>query len=365
MSVPVQAVVWDGTDVAVVDDVELRAPRPDEVVVEIEAAGLCRSDLAPMADSFPGALPVVLGHEAVGRVVDAGEPAGLLIGQRVVLSPITSCGRCRHCRSGSPTTCVDPPAPRPAPFSRRGSELHQFVRLGAFARRTIVDRTQIIPIPETVPSMSAALLGCAAITGVGAAQRRARVAAGDTVVVVGLGGIGLNVIQGARLAGATSIIACDTNPSKQRIARFVGATEFVLTPTSDDLAARLDELAAAGVDAAFDCVGRTEIIEVLVPRLGPGGRLVLVGLASPQALGEFAPRGLFADKAILGCRMGGVDPSEFIPHLVDLYLGGDLLLDELVTKVVLVAAVGELIDDLRAGRLDRGVLVFDGTGASA
>lgn len=354
-----RAVVWDGTALSVTDELSVRDPQDGEVLVEVAAAGLCHSDLNPLDGAYSQPVPAVLGHEASGRVIAVGTGVHRqLVGARVVLSPIVSCGTCRRCRAGSPTTCTTEGGTPEARFSLGGEPVHQFVQLGAFAERTVVRAGQVVAIPDGIPDEAAALLGCAVVTGVGAVTSRARVTPGETVLVVGAGGIGLNAVQGARLAGADRIIVADRNPAKRALGEKLGATDFLQVATADQLARRLDDLVPTGVDAAIECTGNPELLAAAVDALARGGRAVIVGLPGPDDRVSLAVRALYHDKTLLGCRMGSVDPHDVIPELARRALAGDLVLEPLVTKVVSPNRVAELVEDLTAGRLDRGVISF-------
>ncbi|WP_117000832.1 zinc-binding dehydrogenase [Desertimonas flava] len=346
-----RAAIWTGEALEVHGDVDVRPPGDGEVLVEIAAAGLCHSDLNPMTGSYPQPVPAVLGHEAVGRVVDG---AAHLVGRRVVLTPIVACGSCPRCRGGSPTTCTTPPPPRPPVFSRSGSTVHQFVNLGAFTERTVVLASQVVAVPDDLPDAEAALLGCAVVTGVGAVER-AGVVAGETVLVTGAGGIGLNAVQGARLAGARRVIVADRNPAKEAIARRLGATDFIVVGEAG-LPAALADADVDPVDAAIECTGNVGVLEASIGALGRGGRVVIVGLPGAGEAMTVPVRSLFHDKAILGSRMGSVDPHTAIPRLAAQAVAGDLQLAPLVSRVVPLEAIAGLVDDLEHGRLDRGLL---------
>jgi Zn-dependent alcohol dehydrogenase len=357
-----QGLVWDGTQLEVAEDLQVRAPGAGEVLVDIRAAGLCHSDLKPMDADIPQPLPVVLGHEAVGVIAATGPGVTLQPGDRVVLSVLQYCGRCRACRDGQPTLCRDGSAGFSSPFERGGKPVHQFVRLGAFAQQTVVREQQAIGVPPGMPDTVAALLGCAVITAFGAVEERARVRDGDKVLVIGAGGIGLNVVQAARLAGAEMIAVADTNPRKDAIARQLGATDVGICASAGEIEEYARKLAPDGFDAVFECVGRSDLLSVAIKTLAFGGRAVIVGLPPTGTRLELEIRSLSHDQALLGCRMGGVDPHKAIPRLAELYLSGQLALDPLVTKVVPLAAGAALVDDLRAGRLDRGLLDVAGAG---
>lgn len=352
-----KAAIWTGEAIEVTETLTVRGPATGEVTVEIEAVGLCHSDLNPIEGRYDQPVPAVLGHEAVGRVVGAGRGAEHLRDTRVVLSPLVSCGICRQCRRGSPTACSAPPRPHQAPFDLDGTPVHQFVHIGAFAARTVVTADQVIPVPDDLPAPSAALLGCAVITGTGAVAR-ADVRPGDRVLVTGAGGIGLNAIQEAAARGAEHVLVCDRDPRKAAIATTFGATEVVVTETAEDVLAAVRDRFPDGVDAAIECVGRVDILEAAIASVASGGRAVIVGLPGIGERLSADVRHLFRDRSILGCRMGSVDPRVAIPGLVERYQRGELEIDGLVSRVAPIDEIAALVEDFTAGRLDRGVLTF-------
>ena len=233
-----RAIVWDGTAAAVRDGVEVRDLRAGEVRVEIQAAGLCHSDVSVLNGTIMFPPPVVLGHEGAGVVTQvAGDVTHLQVGDHVVLSTLGSCGHCGACDSGKPTFCRQSLGKLSRPFTCGDEKLFQFANLGVFANETVVKATQAVKIPTEVPFPQASLIGCGVLTGVGAVFNRAKVTHGETVVVIGVGGIGLNVIQGAALSDAGRIIAIDTNPAKDSIAREFGATDFICPSAEEDVIA--------------------------------------------------------------------------------------------------------------------------------
>lgn len=238
------------------------------------------------------------------------------------------------------------------PFSRGGTPLYQFAANSSFAERTVVKAVQAVPIPAEIPLTSAALMGCGVLTGVGAVLNRARVGQGDTVVVIGTGGIGLNVLQGARIAGASRIVAVDANPDKEAVARQFGATDFL---TSAD---GVREVLPHGADHVFECVGRVELVRQAVDLLDRHGQAVLLGMPGADAEASFVVASLFLDKSILGCRYGSSRPQRDIRLYADLYRQGRLLLDELVTETYPVEDFAKAAEDAQQGRVARGVLVF-------
>ncbi|ATW49107.1 Zn-dependent alcohol dehydrogenase [Streptomyces peucetius] len=348
-----KAVLFDGEQVRVVDDLEIREPGPGEVLVEIAAAGLCHSDLSVVDGTIPFPVPVVLGHEGAGVVAAVGPGVGHVApGDHVSLSTLANCGACTDCDRGRPTMCRRAIGRPGRPFSRAGRPVFQFAANSAFAEQTIVKAVQAVKIPADIPLTSAALIGCGVLTGVGAVLNRARVDRGDTVVVIGAGGIGLNVLQGARIAGASAIVAVDTNPAKEAVARQFGATDFL------DSVDGVRELLPTGADHVFECVGSTALIRAAIELLDRRGQAVLLGMPSPTAQASFLPASLFLDKSVLGCRYGSSRPQHDIALYADLYRQGRLLLDELVTAVYPVEDFAKAADDAKHGRVARGVLTF-------
>ncbi|MFI8826953.1 Zn-dependent alcohol dehydrogenase [Streptomyces sp. NPDC053431] len=348
-----RGVVFDGKRVRVVDDLEVRDPGPGEVLVGIAAAGLCHSDLSVVDGTIPFPPPVVLGHEGAGVVAAVGPGVGHVApGDHVALSTLANCGACADCDRGRPTMCRKAIGMPRQPFSRAGTPLFQFASNSSFAERTVVKAVQAVKIPDTIPLTSAALMGCGVLTGVGAVLNRARVDHGETVVVIGTGGIGLNVLQGARIAGATTIVAVDTNPAKEGPARQFGATHF-LTSTE-----AVREILPTGADHVFECVGHTALVRAAVDLLDRHGQAILLGMTAPKAEASFLPAAMFLDKSILGCRYGSSRPQKDIALYAELYRTGRLLLDELVTTTYPVEDFARAVEDMEQGKVARGVLTF-------
>ncbi|MCI3272303.1 Zn-dependent alcohol dehydrogenase [Streptomyces cylindrosporus] len=348
-----RGVVYDGKRVEVVEDLDVRDPGPGEVLVAISAAGLCHSDLAVVDGTIPFPVPVVLGHEGAGVVEAVG--AGVTHvspGDHVSLSTLANCGTCADCDRGRPTMCRKAIGRPGQPFTQAGRPVHQFASNSAFAERTVVKAVQAIRIPKDIPMPSAALIGCGVLTGVGAVLNRARVDRGDSVLVIGTGGIGLNVLQGARIAGASRIVAVDANPGKEAVARQFGATDFLASTDG------VRDLLPTGVDHAFECVGRVELVRQAVDLLDRHGQAVLLGTAPATAEASFLVSSMFLDKSILGCRYGSSRPQRDIPLYAELYRQGRLLLDELVTETYPVEDFEKAVGDAEAGRVARGVLTF-------
>lgn len=348
-----RGVIFDGKQVRVVTDLQVREPGPGEVRVAISAAGLCHSDLSVVDGTIPFPVPVVLGHEGAGVVEAVGEGVTHVSpGDHVSLSTLANCGTCAECDRGRPTMCRQAIGRPGRPFRHAGLPVHQFAANSAFAERTVVKAVQAVRIPEDVPMASAALIGCGVLTGVGAVLNRARVDRGDSVLVIGAGGIGLNVVQGARLAGALRIVAVDANPAKEEVARRFGATDF-LTST-----AGVRDILPMGVDHAFECVGRVELIRQAIDALDRHGQAVLLGVPPATAEASFRVASMYLDKSVLGCRYGSSRPQRDIALYAELYRQGRLLLDELVTRTYPVEDFEKAAADAEAGRVARAVLTF-------
>jgi S-(hydroxymethyl)glutathione dehydrogenase/alcohol dehydrogenase len=347
-----RGIVFDGSTYQVVDDLMVRDPGPGEISVAIEAAGLCHSDLSVINGTIPFPTPVVLGHEgagvvgAVGSGVTTVEP-----GDHVVLTTLGNCGACQYCDAGRPTMCRSTFGGRPQPFTWQGEPAYAFANVSVFSERTVVKANQAVKIPADVPLASAALVGCGVLTGVGAVLQRAKVQEGQSVLVIGVGGIGLNVIQGAALAGAGRIVAVDTNPAKEAVAMQFGATDFALGVD----AAR--EVVPQGVDVSFECVGHSALIRAALDLLDWGGTCVMLGVPELSAEVSFNVASMYLDKTIMGCRYGSSQPQRDVRRYVDLYRQGRLKLDELVSATYPLAEVKRAVHDLESGELiARGVL---------
>lgn len=353
-----RGIVFDEGRIDTVSGLSLRDVRPDEVRVAVRAAGVCHSDVSVVDGTIPFPTPVVLGHEAAGEVVELGSAAtGVALGDHVVISTLGNCGACAACDSGRPTHCRATFGKLSAPFRVGERKAFQFANIGAFAEETVVKARQCVPISKDVPWEVASLLGCGVITGVGAVFNRAKVSHGQSVVVIGVGGVGLNVIQGCALADALPIVAVDTNPAKEALARSFGATHFVDASAADALEA-VKEISPNGFDFTFECVGHPALIRQAVDMLDWGGTCVVLGVPKLGTEASFTVHTLYNDKAIMGCRYGAGRPHRDIPLFVDLYLAGRLKLDELVTRSYPLADLDQAIDDMHHGELARGVLTF-------
>lgn len=347
------------------DDVEIAAPRAGQVRVRVTHCGVCHSDLSLADGVFPGPTPIILGHEAAG-VVDALGPdvEGLAVGDPVVLTPIPPCGACYWCVRGEPGVCVNAGALQTNSFadgttglSRQGAVVFRGVGLGGFAEYVLCPLTGAVKVPADVPLAIACVIGCAVQTGVGAVLNTAQVEAGATLLVIGLGGIGLSIVQGARVAGAARIIAADPVATRREAALRLGATDAI-DPGAADVVTRVFELTGVGVDYAFDAVGRANLIQTGVAATRSGGTTVCVGAAPLEDAITVAPAALFTltEKKIIGCALGSCNSLREIPRLLGLWRAGRLDLEALITARRPLRDVDRAFEDLRAARGIRTVL---------
>lgn len=354
-----KAIVWTG-ELEVRDDVEVRAPEPHEVKVRIHNAGVCHSDQSVIDGTIPFPTPVVLGHEGAGVVEAVGDAVRKVkVGDHVVLTTLGNCGQCDACDRGQPTHCREMFGKLPRPFTVGGEKAFQFANAGVFCEHTVVNETQAVVIDPDVPLEVACLIGCAVVTGTGAVLNRAKVQPGETVVVIGAGGIGQSVIQAARIAAAGRIVVIDANPAKEAVARQFGATDFIDGSTTDDVVAAVKELGLPnGVDYAFECVGHPALIRNAIDMLDWGGTCTLLGVPKLGTEASFVVNSMYNDKSILGCRYGSTRPHHDIPLLVRFYQDGRLQLDEMVSQTYPLGDIQQALDDMHAGKLNRGVLTL-------
>lgn len=344
----------------VIEEVNLRAPRSGEVEVELHAVSICHSDISYAEGIWGGALPAVYGHEAAGRITALGEGVrGLAVGEPVVVTLIRACGQCPSCGEGRPTGCQTPYDGTQGPLTtREGGALFQAMACGAFAEKVVVDQSQLVKIPEGMAMEAASLLACGVITGVGAVVNAARLRAGQDVVVIGAGGVGLNAIQGARIAGARRIVAVDMSEEKLATAREFGATDGVLA-TGEKPWRKAKAAMGRGADAVLVTVGAVAAYDSAPRYLAGGGKVIMVGMPAVGAESRYEPLN-FADasQALVGSKMGNVVIRRDIPWMIDLYDQGRLMLDELISKRWRLEEINEAIADTRSGSARRNVIVL-------
>jgi Zn-dependent alcohol dehydrogenase len=352
-----------------VEDVTLAPPKAGEVLVRIAACGVCHSDLH-LADGRLGDLrwPMVLGHEGAGTVEAIGEGVvHVAPGDRVVLCMIPSCGACSACRGGRPTLCgpageagvrgtlMDGTSRLALPD---GTPLQHGLTVACFAERAVVDGAGVVPLTPNVPLWQAALLGCGAVTGIGAVRNVARARIGDRAAVIGCGGVGQQVISGLVLAGAGVIVAVDRDPAMLALSLARGATHAV-DAGSGDPAATVRELTGGGVEHAFEVVGRPETMRLAWDCLRAGGTAVVVGLAAVGVEASFPAIEFLSDKGIKGCYYGSGNPSEELASLVQLAAAERLRLAEVVTNLTDLDGIPEGLERLRRGAGGRTVAIID------
>ena len=349
------------------EEVELDGPKDGEVLVRIEAAGVCHSDLHYMTGDLPAKLPLVVGHEGSG-VVEAVGPsvARVAVGDRVALLWRPRCGECEACVAGNPVLCR---------FGRvlaagnglmdgttrlhRGDErIHHLMGVSCFAERVVVSESSVMAVPEGVPPQIAAIAACAVITGVGATFNAVSGAAGRPLLVLGAGGVGLAAVMGAALTGAHPVIAVDVDPAKLELAARVGATDVLDAREGDVVQRVLDLTAGAGVPWAVDTVGSPETLRQSIASLAPAGTLVAIGLSRSDSTVAVPINDLVQrQKTIVGSLYGSSNPRIDLPRIFDLYLTGRLPLDELIGNSRPLAEVNQAYEDLRQGGVGRTILL--------
>ena len=361
MTTPIKAAVCHAFDAPLsVETVHIRSPGPGEVEVTLDACAICHSDISYADGAWGGQLPAIYGHEAAGTVTATGDGVrGLSVGDTVVVTLIRACGTCASCGSGQAVLCTTPPAYNTPLTTEDGAPIVQAMNSGAFAERVVVDPSQCVKLPEGMDPVVASLLACGVITGVGAVVNAANLRAGQDVVVIGAGGVGLNAIQGARIAGARRIVAVDMSEEKLAIARDFGATDGVLA-TSDKPWRAAKAAMGRGADAVIVTVGAIPAYDTAAQYLAMGGTVVMVGMPHSGAMSSYEPV-MFAatSQGLKGSKMGDVVIARDIPWMVDLYQQGRLKLDELVSKTWPLEQINEAIADTKTGSAKRNVIVFD------
>jgi S-(hydroxymethyl)glutathione dehydrogenase/alcohol dehydrogenase len=345
-----------------VETVELAEPGPGEALIRTAACAICHSDVFYVDGDWGGELPAVYGHEAAGVVEAVGEGVRRLkVGDHVVATLIRNCGFCPACTEGAPVFCEEVfPLDRSTPLhDGAGKPIVHGLRTGAFAEHMVVDQSQAVAIPKDVPLDSAALIACGVLTGLGAVVNTAGVKAGSSVVVIGCGGVGLNSIQGARLAGCSPIIAVDVEPLKLAAAREFGATETI-NAKSEDVAERAAALnGGRKADWVFVSVGVKGAAEQGVSLMKRNGATVLVGMPPSGVKAVIDPGSIAADgQRILGSKMGSARPAIDVPMIVKLYREGRLKLDQLISGRYRLESINEALASSRSGAAVRNVIVF-------
>jgi S-(hydroxymethyl)glutathione dehydrogenase/alcohol dehydrogenase len=349
-----------------IESVDIDKPASREVLVRTAATGVCHSDLHVVEGHSRFALdrPIVLGHEGSG-VVEAigGEVTSLRPGDHVVACLSGFCGSCAQCLGGHPNLCVGGIVTRsesaPPRLSQRGEPFRQFIGISSYAERMLLHENSLVRIDPDLPLDRAALVGCGVLTGVGAALRTSGLEAGQTVAVFGCGGVGLSIVQGARIGGARQIIAVDIFESKLEMARRVGATHVVNSRQEDPVKAVRALTAGAGVDHAFEAVGNTTLVRQAIESLAIRGTATIVGVLPPDAMIEFPWMAIRPECRVQTSRMGSNRFRVDIPRYLDFYRQGRLMLDEMVSRRGHLMDINDAFRAMKAGEVARTVLVFD------
>jgi Zn-dependent alcohol dehydrogenase len=349
-------------------DLEQEGPKAGEVRVQVKAAGVCMSDWHIMNGDWPLPLPMVLGHEAAGVVAELGPGvANVKKGDHVIFSFRPHCGHCTYCSRGRTVLCIghnDTPRWRmhdgTARVKLNGEPVNQMARIGTFSEYVVCPAEQVVSVRKDLPWTHAAIIGCSVATGVGAVIRHANVEAGSSVLVVGCGGVGLNVVQGAKLAGARTIIAADLLDNKLAFAREFGATHTINAKT-DDVVKRVQELTGGlGADYAFDAIGGEKTTVTILDAIAPGGHAVIVGIPSFATRAPIAPVGMvYGEKTLSGTYYGSIRPAIDFGVLADLDMDKRIDLDSLISRTYKFDEINEGFRLMLTGGVARGVITFN------
>lgn len=355
------AVLNEANQPMTIDEVDLDAPVAGEAKVRVVAAGVCHSDLHFIDGVYPTRFPTILGHEVAGIVEEVGPGvANVAPGDRVILGFVQPCGTCRFCAEGRPAICQNPARTRTSSSparTRNGEPVSAMTNVGGFAEYSITPATGLVKVPDDVSLDIAALVGCSVTTGYGAVVNTAQVRPGSSVAVIGAGGVGLNIIQSARLAGAERIIAVDMAEHKLATAREFGATD-VVNAKEDDPIAKVRELTGGGADYTFEAIGLKVTAEQAYEMAGRGGTAVIVGMIPPTDQLTIASSIWLQEKTLKGSFYGSARFQLDMPRILNLYRKGKLNLDALVSRRYPLAEINEAFDALRAGEVSRSVLTI-------
>ncbi len=347
-----------------IDEVEVGSPGPHEVLIRTVAAGLCHSDLHFMEGKYPYPTPALLGHESAGVVEAVGDQVSYVRpGDHVITCLSVYCGNCEPCLTGHLSLClgkdsVRRPPGEPPRLTHGGAEVYPLLDMGSFAERMLIHEHGLVKIREDMPLDRAALIGCGVTTGVGSVFNTAKVEPGSTVAVIGCGGVGLNCIQGAAIAGAGKVIAIDMLESKLELARQFGATHTV-DASQGDAVAQVRDLAGGGVHYSFEAIGMKQTAEQAFGMLRAGGTCTVIGMIPLGQSVEIPGYELLSEKKLIGSNMGSNRFRVDMPRYIDLYLDGRLKLDELVSRRISLDEVNDGFEAMKAGEVARSVIMFD------
>jgi S-(hydroxymethyl)glutathione dehydrogenase / alcohol dehydrogenase len=346
-----------------IENIEINKPKSHEVLIRTAAAGVCHSDLHFVDGLYRYPMPVVLGHESAGVVEAVGsEVHSVKPGDHVITCLSAFCGRCEHCLTGHLSRCTSPETKRQASdeprLAKDGTGVYQFLNLSSFAEQMLIHENACVKIRDDMPLDRAALIGCSVTTGTGAVFHTSNVRPGETVAVIGCGGIGLACINGAAIAGAGRIIAIDTVGSKLNLAKHFGATD-VIDAKAGDPVAQVIELTKGGVHHSFEAVGLKQTAEQAFKMLARGGTANIIGMIPLGQNIELHGADFLGEKRIQGSAMGSNRFPIDMPRLVDFYLAGKLKLDDMISRRIKLKEVNEAFDELKRGEIARSVIVFN------
>ncbi|MBT6024209.1 MAG: Zn-dependent alcohol dehydrogenase [Gammaproteobacteria bacterium] len=346
-----------------IEEISVSKPGPREVLIRTKAAGICHSDLHFWNGSYPGQVPMVLGHESAGVVEQVGSDVHYVKpGDHVITCLSVFCGHCEQCLTGHMSLCNEPETNRSkeeAPrLSHNDQPLTQFAQLGSFAEMMLVHEHALVKVREDMPMDRAALIGCGVTTGIGAVIHTAKVEPGSTVAVIGCGGIGLSAINGAALAGAARIIAVDMVPSKLELARKFGATD-VVDASDGEAVGKVIEMTGGGVHYSFEAIGLKATAEQAFQMLRAGGTATVIGMIPPGQMVSLHGVDFLSEKKIQGSFMGSNRFRVDMPRFIDFYLQGKLHLDDLISNRIALTDINEGMEALKTGEIARSVIMFD------
>ena len=360
------AVLYEPNSPLRVEEVTLDEPQDQEVLVKLVATGVCHTDLHVIKGDIPVPMPVVLGHEGAGIVDKVGPCVTTLQpGDHVVLMAVFSCGKCRYCAMGKPSLCpafltslVTGTLPSGGKRLRKDDQqLSHFFTQAAYAEYAVVHERTAVKIRDDAPLETVGLFGCAVSTGVGAALNAAGIKAGDSIVIYGCGGVGLSAVMGAKVAGASKIIAVDVLDRKLEMAKELGA-DYVINASRENPPQRVVEL-TGGTDYAIECIGNVDVIAQAVGSLRPRGKCVLVGTSPPGSMLSISPSEFVVfGKTLTGCFQGSIVPSVDVPRYVDWYMEGRLPIDKLVTRRYSLDGINDAFEALEKGEAIRSMIRF-------
>jgi Zn-dependent alcohol dehydrogenases, class III len=346
-----------------IEDVQISKPGPHEVLIRTAAAGVCHSDLHFVEGSYPHPLPAVLGHESAGIVEAVGsEVRTVKPGDHVITCLSAFCGHCNHCLTGHMSLCVSPDTKRGKDDEPRlttaNGPMMQYLNLSSFAEQMLIHEHACVAVRKDMPLDRAALIGCSVMTGVGAVMHTSNVRPGDTVAVIGCGGVGLSAINGAAIAGAGRIIAIDVVAGKENYARAFGATDFVNASEVDPVQAVI-EMTKGGVEHSFEALGMTKTAEQAFNMLARGGTANIIGMIPVGQSISLMGAAFLGEKRIQGSLMGSNRFPVDMPRLVDMYMAGKLKLDDMISRRLKLEQVNEAFAEMKTGSIARSVIVFD------